>query len=256
MTLHPSSYESVLHEAASRLRGDSRCPLVLRPICRQLGVRGIRRSRLQDARSVLINASTSPVIILNSRDGRPGDPFTSWERFLIAHEIGHLVLHQLGAKPPSGSSEYWKLETLCDAFARQLLIPDSVVAETANNSRGEAIDQLRATLFIVGRCYVPWSAAALRMSDTYGDAAFFRLTEVANDGFKVVVSTCPNHQGIGQLIRAGSRLCQTLEGSIKTSGTSQEIEAERLSGIGGITNIRSGAACRVRREFRLAVIRA
>jgi len=219
-------------------------------------VQGIRRNKLQDARSVLINATTNPVIILNSREGQPEERFTNWERFLIAHEIGHLVLHQHGAKPPSGSSEYWKLEKLCDAFARQLLIPESVVAETANNSRCEAIDQLRATLFIVGRCYVPWSAAALRMSDTCGDAAFFRLTEVANGGFKVVVSTCPNHQGIGQLIRAGSRLCQTLEDFIKTSGTSQEIEAQKLSGIAGIENVRSGAACRVRREFRLAVIRA
>lgn len=126
MTLHPRLYESVLREAASRLRGDSCCPVALRPICRQLGVQGIRRDKLQDAKSVLVNATTSPTIILNCSEGQPGEPSTNWERFLIAHEIGHLVLHQLGAKPPSGRSEYWKLEKLCDAFARQLLIPDSV----------------------------------------------------------------------------------------------------------------------------------
>jgi hypothetical protein len=49
------------------------------------------------------------------------------------------------------------------------------------------------------------------MSDSYPDGAFFRLTEMPNDGFKVVVSTCPNRQGIGQRIKPGSLLCYALE---------------------------------------------
>jgi len=256
MILNPELYETVLRDAVSRLRGNSLCPVTLRPICRHLGIHGIRRDKLQSARSVLIDATTKPVIILNSTASRPQEPFTNWERFLIAHEIGHLVLHQLGAKPPSGRKEYWKLEKLCDMFALQLLIPERIVTEAADQWGCRAVDRLRATLSVVKKCSVPWSAAARRMTEAKHDAAFFRLMEVPGGGLKVVVSTFRNHQGIGQRIKPESQLYQALQDSIRSSGTSHEIEAQRLSGIGGITNIRSVAGCRLRGEFRLAVIPA
>ena len=230
-----------VHGYIPRCRSRASHPVALRRICQQLGVRGIRREKLKDAKSLLVNAPADPIIILNSDQDLREKPFTNWERFLIAHEVGHLILHQRGAKPPSGRSEYWKLENLCDSFACQLLIPDEILDEIANSFRCQAVDRLKATLFIAAKCHVPWSAAALRMSDSYPDGAFFRLTEMPNDGFKVVVSTCPNRQGIGQRIKPGSLLCHALEGAIKSSGESQEIEADKLCGIAGIKKIRSGA---------------
>jgi hypothetical protein len=98
--------------------------------------------------------------------------------------------------------------------------------------------------------------ADCNMSDSYHDAAFFRLTEMPNDGFKVVASTFPNRQGIGQRIKPGTLLCRALEGAGKSVGESQEIEAEKLRGIAGIEKVRSGAGYRLSREFRLAVIPA
>src|SRR5580693_1601948 len=123
-------YETRLYEFASRLVGSARCPIALRPICRDMGVHSIRRDKLSEAKSILVDASVKPVIILSTPSDAPTigtAPFTPLERFLIAHELGHLVLRQFGAKNPAGRSEYWKAEKVCDTFARRLLIPDHAI---------------------------------------------------------------------------------------------------------------------------------
>jgi hypothetical protein len=256
MNLRLEQYQFTLDESASRLRESSPCPVALRPICRQLGVRGIRRHKLEGARSLLVDASSGPVIILNTSlagVGRQREKFTKWERFLIAHELGHLVLHQCGVKNPSGRSEYWKLEQLCDAFARRLLIPDHVVTEASDCESPRAIDRLKATLRLVERCSVPWSVTAQRLSDIDDGAVFFRLALMDGGEFKVVVSTRPSHLGIGQRIKPGTHLHQTLSGLFRPTRP-HEMETKRLVGIGGIKEIQSGAACSLAGAPRVALI--
>ncbi|MBI3747443.1 MAG: ImmA/IrrE family metallo-endopeptidase [Chloroflexi bacterium] len=45
------------------------------------------------------------------------------ERFTVAHEIGHYLVEARFGYRPTGTREYWKLETLCNEFASSLLLP-------------------------------------------------------------------------------------------------------------------------------------
>ena len=57
-------------------------------------------------------------------------PFSTRERFTIAHEIAHAVIDCEIALRPVRESQYWALEAICDEFASQLLIPERYVATT------------------------------------------------------------------------------------------------------------------------------
>jgi hypothetical protein len=255
MSLRLDQYQITLDESSAKLRESSPCPVPLRPICRLLGVHGIRRDKLEGARSLLVDASMRPVIILNDSlggTGRHREQFTKWERFLIAHELGHLVLHQCGAKNPSGPSEYWKLEKLCDAFARRLLIPDHVVKEARDYESTRAVDRLRATFRLVERCSVPWSVVAHRLCDINNEAVFAQVASMKGGGFKVVVSTRRNHKGVGQCIKPGTEIHEMLSDQFRP--TPHEVEAKTLEGIAGIKEIRSGAACSLRGNLYVALI--
>jgi IrrE N-terminal-like domain len=243
MTISYRQYQLLLDESASRLGSESHCPIRLRRICRELGVHGIRRDRLEGAKSLLVDAKAKPVIILNTSVGGTGtqeERFTRLERFLIAHELGHLVLHQRGMKNPSGPSEYWKVEKLCDAFARRLLVPEGLVANLIDQTKPTALGRLTTTLKVARQCSVHWSAAAQRITELMNDTVFFRLARIPPRGFKIIVSTHPGNQGIGQLIKPGSSLCETLGKNCKMHGP-HEIAADKLEGIGGVTGVRSAA---------------
>ena len=258
MSLRFDQYQSTLYESASKLWGGARIPIPLRPICHQLGVRGIRRDKLDGPKSLLVDASRKPVIILNESltvTGHLRQRFTKLERFLIAHELGHLVLHQLGARNPSGPSEYWKVEKLCDEFARRLLIPDQAVDSVADCARSTAIDWLKATLQLSKRCSVPWSVGARRLTDLNNRVIFLRVDPVVEDnGFKIVVSTGHNHQGVGQRIKPGTPLHGRFTGLRDFADGPREIGADDFSGIAGIGAIGSCAAYSFEANVYLAVI--
>ena len=259
MILRFEEYQPTLVESAVKLLQGSRVPVSLRPICRQLSVHSIRREKLEGSKSLLIDARVKPVIILNrSRTGPPAErnSFNSIERFLIAHELGHLVLQQHGAKNPSGKSEYWKLEKLCDAFARRLLLPDAFVMKIDAQTGKSATERLRATFLLAKRSVVPWSAAALRLAEVNEGTKFFHLVSTSTGDFKIVVSSCPNHLGRGQKVRAGTVLHQTLSHRRLRGSVVQEIEGSQLSGIAGIKDISSGAAFRFRGGVHLAIVPA
>jgi hypothetical protein len=173
--------------------------------------------------------------------GTHEDRFTRLERFLIAHELAHLVLHQRGVTSPSGVSEYWKVEKLCDAFARRLLIPEGPMSRLLNITSPTALERLRATLKVATDFSVHWSVAAHRVAELRNDTTFFRLADVPAGGFKIVVSTHPKKQGIGQLIKPGTSLYETLHERSRELGRPHEITADGLGGIGGIKGVRSGA---------------
>jgi hypothetical protein len=244
MTIDFEECQSLLEGSASQLGSNSPTPIPLRPICRELGVCGVRRDRLEGAKSLLIDAKTKPVIILNTSVGGTGtqsERFTRLERFLIAHELGHLVLVQCGVRNPSGTNEYWKMEKLCDAFARRLLMPEGLVSSLINEMKPTALERLAATLKVVRNFSVHWAAAAMRVAGLTNDTVFFRLAKIPEGGFKIVVSTHPNERGIGQLIKPGTSLYETLEWHCNGLNSPHEIAAEELEGIRGITGVRSGA---------------
>jgi hypothetical protein len=255
MILDFERYKSILEESAYLLAGSYSRSVPIRPICRQLGISGVRRGRLEAAKSLLVDAGLRPTIILNTLEGESSkEGFTRYERFLIAHELGHLVLHQHGAKNPFGPNEYWKVEKLCDEFARRLLIPDQVVRRLLGQTRPTALQRLHAVHEVVITCGVHWAAAASRVSELTNDTVFFRLAATPAGAFRIVVSTDPQKRGIRQLIKPGTSLHEALAGSGKTKVNDKlrEIEGELLHGIGGIREVRSAA----QHGLRVAVLPA
>jgi hypothetical protein len=236
-------YKTILEESAYRLAGSYSRFVPIGPICRQLGVSELRRGRLEGPKSLLVDAELRPTIILNTLDGQCSKgEFTGYERFLIAHELGHLVLHQHGAKNPFGPNEYWKVEGLCDEFARCLLIPDDVVKRLASQNQPTAVHRLSAAREVAIECEVHWAAAASRVSELTDDTFFFRLAEASAGAFRIVVSTHPEKRGIRQLIRPGTPLHEALAGTGRIKeGKPREIEANLFRGVASINEVRSAA---------------
>jgi hypothetical protein len=127
-----------------------------------------------------------------------------------------------------------------------------LIAETGPS----ALDQLKASVLLSKRCAVPWSAAARRLTETQKKVVFFRLERMLVGGFKVVVSTQSDHQGVGQHIRPGTVLCETLSGALLGGPGPHEVESRKLSGIAGVADIRSSAAYPSGRGLRLAIVPA
>ena len=47
----------------------------------------------------------------------------STERFIVAHELAHLLMLRHGVSRPASDQEYWILEEVCDRLATRLLVP-------------------------------------------------------------------------------------------------------------------------------------
>lgn len=65
------------------------------------------------------------------------------ERFTVAHEIGHFWLEQRFGIRPRGEAEYWRLEAVCDTFARHLLVGEADVGGIVLRPPQTALQLLR-----------------------------------------------------------------------------------------------------------------
>jgi len=249
--------QSLLCDAVVDLSHDRPFPLRLRPICFELGVASVKRSDLDGAASILVDASSRPTILINTAiagTGRERDPFTPWERFLVAHELGHLLLHRSKFPNPNGKSEYWQTEAICDDFARRLLIPDAVMIETISGDPGRASNRLILASEIARLARVPWSTSASRLAGwEKSRIAFFRVVQHERGGYKVVSSTLKHKRGIGQLIKPGTLLWEELS-KIDVSKTAVVVEGIRLSGLATLDTIVEGAVSRTGNELRVAIV--
>jgi hypothetical protein len=255
MMVNFSNYRSLLRAAAASLSSEKQLPVRLRPVCRELGVASIKRSNLDAASALLVDASSKPKILINSAGvgtGRGADSFTPWERFLIAHELGHLILHRNKVPCPSGTSEYWQMEVLCDDFAQRLLIPELVANEEVSGNHKDASKCLTLALDIAKLARVPWFIAASRLADWEDNVAFFRLIQHEEGGYKVVLSTLKRKQGIGQRIKQGTRLWEELS-KINLTQEITVIDGARLSGLAALENVAKTAVCRTPDEIRIAI---
>jgi hypothetical protein len=247
-------YESKLLATAEQLHNSMSMPIPLGPICRELGVVSVRRSRIQSAPALLVDAASKPKILLNLSAPGAGtghEAFTSWERFAIAHELGHLVLYRANGPIPAGPSEYWQVEALCDAFARRLLVIDTEVRTAGQNAGDTPTQRLQLSSRMAVKARIPWSAAAQRLGEIVGNCVFFRI-ERARENFKVVTSTLPKKKAVGQKIKPGSqlhaRLCEVTQTTVPV-----EIDSGLLSELSGVRGGRSGVARLVSGSIRLAL---
>jgi len=132
------------------------------------------------------------------------------ERFLVAHELGHLILYKEHNAKPLGKSEYWKHEQLCDSFAQWLLIPAYIAHDAATNGDSSAGARLNATCELERNARVPWEVSASSISALDQHVAFFKIADIDQSHLRVRFSTLPNKKAIHQKMERTSLIGKSL----------------------------------------------
>jgi hypothetical protein len=184
----------------------------------------------------------------------PNDKVSPWERFLIAHELGHYFLSELRVPKPLGSREYWETEKICDTFARRLLLPTSEVAAVVSITRASATELLGATLHLHVTWDVPWPVAAHEVSECARTVYFLRVV-TDEHRFRVSVSTLPDKRQTGRFIPPESSLGQLLLKLPQHGGRPQAVPAKNLPSLEPLGAVADAAICRAgRNEYRVAAV--
>ena len=239
-----------LFQAACDLAQRHSRPVELRTICDDLGVQ-IRRTEGGAAKALLVEREEIFEILLPT-GGSDHDGFTAWERFLIAHELGHVLLHRFRVQKPLGKSEYWKMEAICDSFARRLLLPRDAISEILRVAGTSTSDRLRATLDLQRQWNIPWPVAAFEVAECDPTLHFFRITSL-NGRLRVSVSTLPNKRQSGRLIDEKSPLAAFLR-DLKKNASPVRIPTDTLHVLAGQPGARDAAVLRATQtEYRIAL---
>lgn len=222
---------SLLSDTAKRLAGEIDLPVSVRFICDSLNVRIRRCAELKSP--ILVNANDAPEVHLppspmKSRS-QPENPAAHrqnrsepWERYVVAHELGHYVLHRARHGKPLGKSEYWIHEELCDCFARWLLLPEkamdksfarklAVLPQLSPEASARCLLGISKELQTAAR--VPWSIAAMRLTEYSEHFAFLSVRDHDKMRLRVDSSTLDRRKEIGRLIHKSSALGQMLSGT-------------------------------------------
>src|SRR2546427_1575479 len=258
----------LLSEAAFRLTGNTDFPVSVRLVCQSLNVRIRRRPDLKAA--LLVNAGEAPEVLLPARHKSTNflpntktqslrclasaqrDHRDSWDRYLVAHELGHFVLHRARHGKPLGKSEYWLQEELCDSFARWLLLPQKAIEKwsstKAQSFRHTPVENLvlpalELSSELQRTAHVPWEIAATRLSECSPNIGFLTIREHDGRRLRVTASTLDRRKEIGRLIRKSSNLGSLLIRQNKADFIS--ISADLFAGFQSLPRISVGAAQRM-----------
>ena len=71
----------------------------------------------------------------------------------MAHELGHYVLISRYNWHPTEPSSYWETETLCDYFARELLLPASLFDDRPLVNSRSAMAECNS---VMSKAQIPW----------------------------------------------------------------------------------------------------
>jgi hypothetical protein len=173
--MHPklkTSYRSFLKDAVDKLALTSPS-FDIEGLCNGIGVK-IRKTHGKDYKnaSLVLTASGYEIRLpCTNKDSK----FSSIQRFLLAHELGHLLLEREFSATPASESDYWQFEELCDYFARALLLPEAYIKTKIDKSAANLRDRLGLTNFIARNDSVPWPAVAHRVREFDNQFAFFRV---------------------------------------------------------------------------------
>jgi hypothetical protein len=243
----------LLLEEAAKLSQYCDIPVPTVAICRTLGIR-LRRSRLDSGLALLVNADNSPEIVLSNTTSDTLNSLNKRERFLVAHELGHFILHRVNLPKPLGESEYWQHEQLCDIFAQTLLLPQrhlEHLKQLFDDQRPEA--KLDFALYLENRALVPWAVAAHRVTQLSQDLVFMGI---ASEGsrLRVKMSTIGKKKEMHRLIGQHHELSKLLRG-LKPDRISKKLDPSTLFVFPSLQQIACGAAAtRVsEHDFRLAI---
>jgi Zn-dependent peptidase ImmA (M78 family) len=183
-------------------------------LCEQFGIAIKKDANLPNPARLVKKAGQYEIRIrktqfLDSRD------FTQFERFLIAHELGHFILEKKFNASPLGESEYWQHEDLCNHFAHVLLVPDTLLQRECASVQRAPKELLQLTTKIVFEQRILWASAAYRLSNYLGNVLLFSI-EAKDSAFKVTSSPLPGRKEIGRMISGASRLGRALDGVVRS----------------------------------------
>ena len=214
-------YSQTLDQAAREMTGSMQLPIDVRCVSENLGLKIVRADlSIPRAQALLIDGPRGATIYLPSKAGA-GQELNPFERFLVAHEIGHFVLLRASNAGPNGKSAYWKLERLCDDFASKLLLPDIIVTAQIAERVCPRINRLGRTWELAHKAGVPWETVALRFAQFESNSAFFSLRIEENGPpelrGRVSFSSLHNRLGIGKIFRTDKRFRPAIGNSIESS---------------------------------------
>jgi Zn-dependent peptidase ImmA (M78 family) len=197
IAISPERCRDLLNSSVDKLLANTtQFPFNLGRLCSQLGVSLIYKEGISRFNAYIANSGrnweTAAVFLPTEGFG------SSYERFCIAHELGHLLLFRELDARPEGGSDYWRFEELCDEFARKLLVPEDVVKD--HLCCRDPISALKSSLMLARVSKVPWIHAARRISEFQSGVYFLRLTVAPSKRIKVLASSFPNQKERGRLI--------------------------------------------------------
>jgi hypothetical protein len=190
-------------------------PISIRRVCSRLKIPVVRSNSVHGGKAYLswnLHSSDLPKVLL------PETNLSVWDRFCIAHELGHFVLISRYRWLPTEEDGYWKTERLCDQFARDLLMPQNLLASACATTLEDGQSAMMKSRELAMRAVVPWIQSGKALSDVHPGVAFLRLQGIGGKGgFRVTGSSLPKdrgrHRKIPLAVEAGQVLSSLLADS-------------------------------------------
>ncbi len=144
----------LIEDAARLAAAFSGEPPPLRMIAKQVGIRRIELSDHLPGEALLVPERRSDGFVAVVRRGES----PARQRFSLAHEIGHAMLHTHGIASGVGCEDP-SIERLCDRIAAELVVPRRLLDEAEKPLR------LQTALDLADRCVASPSTTLMRLVD-------------------------------------------------------------------------------------------
>lgn len=204
-------YREYLKAAAARIHQTYRRPLDISRLAQDLGI-SIKLQSENVAKPLLVQSKDGWVVKLASEAGSV-DRLPPSSRFSLMHELGHFLLVNRFNVVPSGTSEYWLHEQLCDFFAAHALVPDEILTSLSTPD----LEKLYLILPRVSKSEgIPYRVLAKRLCEFRSEIALFVLRRqksrrASTDYFEVFMSGLQQNQEMNRRVPVNSELGTKLQ---------------------------------------------
>ena len=240
----------VLADIAAEL-SQSRWPVDVEDVARTLGIRV----------EVIAESGSQPAAHLSMR-GRPtiairtsafADPHKdNFNRFSIAHEIGHWIIWRRFGLLPARNGEYWEHERLCNEFAANLLVPITILSRHLQTLHQRRVHPLHYPRSVAVAAEVSWQVAARSIAAIPDCADWY--VRISLNGDPRVLITCSTVQECDNYVGDRAKISDIdLSNSIRELHIGKIVNMP-LSFIAGSFRIRSGGAFVLRERAQRATI--
>ncbi len=183
------SYRDYLRDWAAELSAQSSgVPVLVKDVCDALKIAIVRSDNIPKYKAYL---SVDPTQDVAARIHLPNKHIRDFERFCIAHEVGHYLLISNFKASPKSQEEYWVHEKLCDEFARCLLVPDRYLRARLENEACGVESYLVVCRNVHHLARIPWIHVAKRINEIRAEATFFRCEMFGRD-FEITSAAMPD----------------------------------------------------------------